>query len=175
MRNNNGFTLIELVIVIIVLGVLAATAIPKFINLQHDASRAVVQNISGTLKSAMDFVNARKEIDNADSEVDYNGNKITLVNGYPKPSAPEMRYLLDMDLPSTTWTPDWLTVPCEDSAFCILGNRAYTNEPRIDEVTSGHVVYFWPNGYVLGSCFAYYANLGIDGVSPVIGFEDSGC
>ena len=34
---NSGFTLIELVIVIIVLGILAATAVPKFINLRADA------------------------------------------------------------------------------------------------------------------------------------------
>ncbi|EDM65716.1 MAG: prepilin-type cleavage/methylation domain-containing protein [Moritella sp.] len=175
MRNNNGFTLIELVIVIIVLGVLAATAIPTFINIQHDASRAVVRNLSGSLKTAMDLVNIRKEIDDSETSVDYNGNTITLVNGYPKPAAPEMRFLLNMELPSTTWTPNWLTVPCDGSAFCILGNRSYTNKPEIDDVTSGHVVFFWPNGYVLDGCFAYYANLEIDSTPPVIGFVDSGC
>ncbi len=175
MKNNNGFTLIELVIVIIVLGVLAATAIPKFINMKHDASRAVVQSVSATLKAAIGLVNVRKEIDGSETSVDYNGNSVALVAGNPKPDARQMRYLLNMDLPSLTWTPNWLTVPCDNSAFCIPGNRSYTNEPVIDTVTSGHVVFFWPNGYVLGSCFAYYANLEIEGSQPIIGFEDSGC
>ncbi|SGZ04303.1 prepilin-type N-terminal cleavage/methylation domain-containing protein [Moritella viscosa] len=175
MKNNNGFTLIELVIVIIILGVLAATAIPKFIHMKHDASSAVVQSVSATLKAAIGLVNVRKEIDGSETSVDYNGNTVTLVAGNPKPDARQMRYLLNMDLPSSTWTPSWLTVPCDNSAFCILGNRSYTNEPAIDTVTSGHVVFFWPNGYVLGSCFAYYANLEIEGSQPIIGFEDSGC
>jgi len=175
MENNNGFTLIELVIVIIVLGVLAVTVIPKFIHMKHDATSAVVQSASATLKAAIGLVNVRKEIDGSETSVNYNGNTITLVAGNPKPDARQMRYFLNMDLPSSIWTPNWLTVPCDDSAFCILGNRSYTNEPVIDGVTSGHVVFFWPNGYVLGSCFAYYANLEIEGSQPVIGFEDSGC
>lgn len=51
-KNIQGFTLIELVIVIIVLGILAAIAIPKFINLQHDARAAVINGIEGSLADA---------------------------------------------------------------------------------------------------------------------------
>lgn len=52
-RRVNGFTLIELVIVIIVLGVLAATAIPKFINLQDDANRSALKGQFGAFESAV--------------------------------------------------------------------------------------------------------------------------
>ncbi|WP_112718102.1 type II secretion system protein [Moritella yayanosii] len=52
-RRMNGFTLIELVIVIIVLGVLAATAIPKFINLQDDANRSALKGQFGAFASAV--------------------------------------------------------------------------------------------------------------------------
>ncbi|MDX2319853.1 MAG: prepilin-type N-terminal cleavage/methylation domain-containing protein [Moritella sp.] len=52
-RRINGFTLIELVIVIIVLGVLAATAIPKFVNLQDDANRAALRGQFGAFASAV--------------------------------------------------------------------------------------------------------------------------
>ena len=52
-RRMNGFTLIELVIVIIVLGILAATAIPKFINLQDDANRSVLKGQFGAFESAV--------------------------------------------------------------------------------------------------------------------------
>lgn len=59
MKNNNGFTLIELVIVIIVLGILAATAVPKFINLQGDAKESVLKGLSGALNSAANIVYAK--------------------------------------------------------------------------------------------------------------------
>jgi len=82
----NGFTLIELVVVIVILGILAATAAPKFIDLTGDAKKSVIQGVQGSVNSAINMVHAKALVSNeagSTGEVKINGEFYALIWGYP--------------------------------------------------------------------------------------------
>ncbi|EOW9247858.1 prepilin-type N-terminal cleavage/methylation domain-containing protein [Vibrio paracholerae] len=84
MKRQGGFTLIELVVVIVILGILAVTAAPRFLNLQGDARQASLQGLKGAIDGAAGIVYGRAAIlgrEASSSAVDVDG--ISTIYGYP--------------------------------------------------------------------------------------------
>ncbi len=83
---NRGFTLIELVVVITILGILAAFAVPKFIALDGQARAATIQGLAGSVRSAAALARGLSMATGASASVTMEGTTVNLVNNYPDSS-----------------------------------------------------------------------------------------
>ncbi len=85
MKSQSGFTLIELVVVIVVLGILSAIAVPKFINLKTESEAAALSGVAGAMSSAM--------------AINYAGRTVTPTKGAAVDNCDDVASLMEGGLP----------------------------------------------------------------------------
>ncbi len=99
--NQQGFTLIELVVVIVILAILAVTAAPKFIDLQADANSSTIKGLEGAIYSASTLIRSKFLIEGKESvesdTVSALGTDIAIVYGYPAATEAVWKALLEID------------------------------------------------------------------------------
>jgi len=158
MKKNQGFTLVELVIVIVILGILAVTAAPRFLNLGGDARAGTLDAVRGSLESAGAMVFSKailQGVENDAVETVTNPN-VPVVFGFPAATVAALTAVLELD--AAQWTvSDSTTTPATPA-----GTAAITPEGITYTAT------------VADACQVLYA-VATDDVRPVITVQGDGC
>lgn len=80
---QRGFTMLELVVVIVILGILAAFALPKFMGMEDQARISALNGMAGNVRSAANMAHGVWLANGNTSPIKVDGVNVTMVNGYP--------------------------------------------------------------------------------------------
>lgn len=162
MQKQNGFTLIELVVVIIILGILAVTAAPKFINLQGDARASTLQGLKGSMQGANSLVFSKAAIASKEKDDDTTvqigadaADTVKIAYGYLQNDSASILEALDIS------TADWTIV---EGASLTVPTVIYQNGSPYDASSNPKV-----------DCHFEYTPAQSASVAPKYEVKDTGC
>ncbi len=145
-----GFTLIELVVVITILGILAAFAVPKFITLDTSARTSTINGLAGSVRSAASLARGMAMASQSTTTVTMEGSSVTLLYNYPDATTTGILAAVNTTTSgsdftitagaSASGTATWTKVGAPTPANCEVTYTPPTasgNTPVIAVVTSG--------------------------------------
>ncbi len=164
MKKNQGFTLVELVIVIVILGILAVTAAPKFLNLSGDAKASTLSAVKASIESANAQVYAKAIIASKQNEATYKTKnpEINLVYGYVKADKDEVTKVLDLA------TSDWTIAAGVANTALGIATTDVTVQPQSSTLVDGDTA-------TTAACVLIYKQATIAGAKPVMTLQTGGC
>ena len=145
-NKQQGFTLIELVMVIVILGILAATALPKFVDMTKSARISTLKGLEGAIQGAKSITRAAYLIAPAATVTLSDTTTVAVVNtsgaanaGYPLATAPGIAAAIDM---STDFVASYATTGGNVATFTLNGKTncflTYTeSSAAVAQTTSG--------------------------------------
>lgn len=123
LKKQSGFTLIELVIVIIILGILAATAVPKFVDLQGDARASSMKGVKAALEGAATLTYSQAAIAGIEKSSSAVNTAAGVETRYGYPTATNNGIIEAVDLSANDWT---VTEGSSSTALTIIASGAST-------------------------------------------------
>ncbi len=160
MKKNQGFTLVELVIVIVILGILAITAAPKFLNLSGDAKASTLSALKGSLESAnaMVYSKALLQSKEKDATALLTNPAVNVVYGYTAATVADVNLVLELD------SDEWTVIDDGSTPSAAPGDTVVITPAALEYETD-----------VAKACQLLYVQAASLGAKPTITLQTNGC